>query len=532
VKPDGLLDEASARALEFRWLRHALSPASAYGDRVFDRAKPFAPGQEREAHARAQRIGAIAATASPAALDAMREVFRNVADAANAIARASMGDVLGDANMLELLRFFDACARLDALSEGVHALPRAASAAVRTCAQRFELGRAGKFGFYLADGFDPALAKARAALAKAQAEYDAVRGRAVASVAQVLGRDIASDEFIVMRGDLTGPLPPGVRVVREAPTYVLCEIDVDEATLAALERRDSIANAVAAAEESARRSLTEIVRAHASELDAAAEAFGEADVLVAAARFTQAHGCEVATIVAEPAFRFRDGCFSPLAIQLEKEGRSFTKISVDLDGVAVLTGPNMGGKSVCLRTCGFIAMCAAFGVPVPASDATTALFFEIAWLGVGAGEEGGGLLSSFAQEVVRLRDVLERGRMPLFVLLDEFARTTTPREGKALLVAVLQRFTALRARGLAATHLAGVAGDVAVRHFAVRGLRGIPERPATTDLHEALETLAASMDYTIEEVTDESVTRSDAIALAALLGLDETVIASAYEAMG
>jgi len=531
VKPGALLDDITARALEFRWLRTALAPASPYGDRIFERIVPFAPGEEAQAEARARRVAAIASGFSSQTLDAMRDVFRNAPDASNAIARASMGDTLSDANLLELQRFFDACVRLDTLTDENAALPRVASAAVVESARRIELGRAGKFGFYLADAFDPALERARSSLAQAQAEYDAARGRATAAIATLLGREVEPNEFIVMRADLNGALPDGVRVVREAPTYLLCEIEETDATLAALDRRDALATAAAAAEETVRRALTDAIREHAAALNAAADAFGEADVLVAAARFTQTHDCTVASIVSEPALHATGACFIPLELELEKEGRHFTPISIAIDDVAVLTGPNMGGKSVCLRTCGFIAICAAFGLPVPASNAAVALFAEISWLGVGADDEPGGLLSSFAREVVRLRDLLKRDRRPLFALLDEFARTTTPREGKALLVAVLKRLQAIGARGLSATHLAGIAPAAGVRHFAVRGLRGIPNRPGTSDLHQALESLASSMDYTIEEVTDEAAARSDAIALAALLGLDERVITDAYDVM-
>jgi DNA mismatch repair ATPase MutS len=531
VKAGALLDDLSARALDFRWLRGALAPASPYGDRIFERLVPFVPSEEAQAQARAQRISAIAGALDESRLDAIRDIVRSVPDAAGAIARASMGDALTDANLLELQRFFDACARVDTLTEGVCEIPRAATDAVRDSARQLELGRAGKFGFYLADAFDTSLARTRAALSAAQAEYDAARGRLTANLAQSLGREISGDEFIVMRADLNGALPRGIRVVREAPTYFLCTIDADETTLAALARRDTLATGVAEAEERVRRALTSLVQSHAAALSDAAHAFGEIDVLVAAARFTLAYQCTVPEIVPESTLAFSEGRFIPLALQLEKEGRRFTPISIDLHGVGVLTGPNMGGKSVCLRTCGFIATCAAFGIPVPASNVRTALFAEIAWLGVGAEDDAGGLLSSFAREVVRLRDVLARDGHPLFVLLDEFARTTTPREGKALLVAVLRRFHEIGAEGLAATHLAGVSAAAGTRHFAVRGLRGIPNRPATANLHEALETLAASMDYTIEEVTDETGTRSDAIALSALLGLDDQIVADAYEAM-
>ena len=532
MKPERLIDDATARAIGFAWLRAAVSPASDYGERAFAQLRLFVRGEEAAAQRSAERIGAVATAVDMARLDAAREVFRSVPDAADAIARASMGDVLADAALLELQRFFDALERIDALLDDAPGVARIANDAVRVCARALELGRAGKFGFYLADTFDEALSKARDALVQAQAEYDAVRGRTVASIAKALGRDeISGNEFIVMRSDLRNGLPPGVRVVREAATYVLCELDADEATLAALARRDAAADTVAHTEEAVRARLSDVIRSHAANLDEAARAFGEADVLVAAARFARAHHCTAATIIREAGIELLGARYLPLEEALMREGRTFTPIDVALDGIAVLTGPNMGGKTVCLETCGFVAMCAAFGLPVPADRASVGLFDEIAWLGVGTDAELGGLLSSFAREVVRLRDVLGRTQGRLFVLFDEFARTTTPHEGKALLVAVLSRLRERRASGVVATHLAGVASAAGVRHFAVRGLRGIPNRPPARDLHEALTALADSMDYTIAEVTDERDQYSDAIALASLLGLDDALIDAAYKAL-
>lgn len=532
MKPGRFIDPATAAAVGFGWLCDALKPVSPYGEATFAALEPFAPGRERDAYERAARIGRIAAAFDAAQLDEAREIARRVADAGPAIARASMGDVLEDANFLELQRFFDACERLDALTAPCDDLPRALSAPLRDCAGTLERGRAGSSGFYLDDAFDPSLAQARSMYARAQAEYEAVRGRASAVVASALGREISPPEFIVMRADLNGPLPAGVRVVRETPTYLLCELDADEDVLAALRRRDEAAAALAGAEMSVRLRISQTIRAHAAALDRAMQAFGEADVLIAAARFARSRQCTLPEIVEEGPFAFEGGRFIPLALELELQGRAFTPISVQLDGVAVLTGPNMGGKSVALRTCGFIALCAAFGLPVPAARARIPLFREIAWLGIGSDDEtGGGLLSSFAREVVRLRDLLARRNGRRLILLDEFARTTTPREGKALLVAVIERLDAEGACGLAATHLGGVARAAAARHYAVRGLRGIPKRPAAANLDATLETLAASMDYTLEEVGGDGVREADAIALASLLGIDAAVIDAAYRAM-
>ena len=228
---------------------------------------------------------------------------------------------------------------------------------------------------------------------------------------------------------------------------------------------------------------------------------------------------------------FERARFLPLEEELAVAGRAFVPLDLELHDVAVLTGPNMGGKSVSLQTCGFIALCAAFGLPVPAKGARSALFDQIAWLGMGREAQIGGLLSSFAREVLELKAILSRASPRLLILGDEFARTTTPHEGRALMVALLARLRKIGACGMLATHLAGIAGAAGARHFAVRGLRGVPQQPPTQDVGKALAALADAMDYTIAEVAGDEPPRADAIALTALLGIDQEFLDDAYRAL-
>lgn len=529
---DRLLDANTRAALQVAWLRAELEPASEYGRNVFETIEPFAPGFETAAQSRARFIGELARALDGARLDAIRDALRAAPDATPAIARAGMGEVLGDANLLELQRFLDAAGRVDALLIASDAPLRVPTGDVADLIAILERGRRGKFGFYLADEYDARLAESRGIAEREQAEYDAVRGRLARRVATELGRDeIAESEFIVMREALHGALPAEVRVVREAPTYLLCELDLDAPSLAALARRDAANEAAALAEEGARATLSAAVAKHAAALQRIASNLGTADVVLAQARFVRRYACEVAEVVADAHVAYERARFLPLAVELEREGRGYEPISLDLVDVAVLTGPNMGGKSVALRTTAFVALLAAFGLPVPAERARVGLFDDIAWLGIGADEAVGGLLSSFAKEVVRLQEILARSAPRMLVLIDEFARTTTPREGKALLVALVRT---LRSRGraaLLATHLAGIARAGGARHFAVRGLRDVPQTPASGNLAQALASLAASMDYTIAEVTGGIERQADAIALAHLLGLDGELVAEARRAL-
>ncbi|MDQ2858739.1 MAG: hypothetical protein M3R53_08850, partial [Candidatus Eremiobacteraeota bacterium] len=256
------------------------------------------------------------------------------------------------------------------------------------------------------------------------------------------------------------------------------------------------------------------------------------DGTVARAQFAQRYACVVPEFTETPAIVLEDARYLPLASALERHGRRYAPISIALEGMGVVTGPNMGGKTAALRTLGFFAACVALGVPVPATSARVSLFDEIAWLGIGAAPEDDGLLSAFGSEVVEVRGFLERAPRLALVLIDEFARTTSPREGRALLIALLETLRSRGALGLAATHLSGVAAAARVAHFASGGsLRLPPISGKALTLEAALTRIAAAMDYRLVRVDESAVPAADAIALGEALGLDAALIARAREAL-
>ena len=319
-------------------------------------------------------------------------------------------------------------------------------------------------GFYLADAFAPGLRAARAALAEAEAAVDARRDAIAALVRDAIGVDPVGDEFVVLRDVYDGPLPDGVRVVRETPTYRTAAIGV------LAPERDAALARLSEEEETARRSLAERVAREADAVAGAARALGALDHTLARVAFAQRWGACVPELV-PGGIVFAEATFAPLAEALAARGRHYTPLSVELRGVAVLTGPNMGGKSAALATAGFLCACAALGVPPPARDAALPLLDAIAWIGGEGPEDRARLLSSYAAEVVRARDTLATASPRALVLVDELARTTGPREGRALLIAFAE---ALRERGafaLIATHFDGVAHAAGMPHLRIAGVR-------------------------------------------------------------
>ncbi len=383
------------------------------------------------------------------------------------VARARVGDALGDVDFYELGRFVDALDALARAWDGAGGEPAGRPPQVDGLRAALAPGRE-RAGFYLADTFEPGLPAARAALAQAEAEVDAGRTAVAARVRASLGVDPVGEEFVLLREVHAGPLPAELRLVRETPTYRVLAIGVVSAA------RDAALARVTEVEERARRELAERVAREAGAVAAATGALGALDRALARVAFAQRWGGCVPRFTGDR-IAFEAATFAPLADALAARGHRYTPLDLDLRGVAVLTGPNMGGKSAALATAGFLCACAALGVAPPARGAALPLLDALVFIGGEGPAERARLLSSYAAEVVRARATLALASPRTLVLVDEFARTTGPREGRALLVAV--RRGAARARRLRA-------GGDPLRRRGRSGRRAAPahRRPARARL--------------------------------------------------
>ncbi len=509
-------DALTAERIGLTWLRAALEPAGAFGRRYDDATPPYAPGDEARAQAEITDVVALAELLDRDGVARLRAALRAVPEATPIVARARAGDALGDVDFYELGRFVDALAALarawDAAGGAAQRRPPKLDALRGALAPGLDAG-----GFYLADAFAPGLRAAREALAEAETAVDARREAIAARVREAAGVDPAGDEFVVLRDVYDGPLPDGVRVVRETPTYRAAAIGILSP------ERDAALARLSEEEEGARHALAERIAREAEAVSAATRALGALDHTLARVAFAQRWGACVPAF-ADGSIAFEDATFAPLADALRARGHRYTPLSLELRGVAVLTGPNMGGKSAALGAVGFLCACAALGVPPPARRASLPLVATIAWIGGEGPEDRARLLSSYAAEVVRARDALAGASARTLMLVDEFARTTGPREGRALLVAYVEALRERSALALVATHFDGVAHAAGAPHLRIAGLR--VEALGTVqadDLDAALDAIQAAMDYRIVAGRDGEAV-SDALALAHLLGLDARVV--------
>jgi hypothetical protein len=516
-----MADATTAERIGLTWLRAALEPVGAFGRRHDAAIAPYGPDDAAPALAEITAVIALADRLEPGGVARVRAALRAVPEPSPILARARAGDPLTDVDFYELGRFVDALAGVARAWDAAGAPAERRPPVLDALRALLAPGREGG-GFYLADAFGAELPAARAELAGTEAEIDARRAAIAARVRATTGVDPIGEEFVVLRDVYAGPLPDGTRVVRDAPTYRAVAIELTSSA------RDTAFARLAEAEERARRALAERIAAETPAANEALRVLGELDHRLARVAFAQRWGGCV-PVLASDGVAFEQAVFAPLADALGERGYRYTPISLQLSGAAVLTGPNMGGKSAALATAGFLSACVALGVPPPARSAMVPLFGAIVWIGGDGPHERTRLLSSYAAEIVRARDTLAQASPRTLILVDEFARTTGPREGRALLIAFVE---ALRDRGafaLIATHFDGIAEAARVAHLRIAGLReGELGTVSADDLDAALDAINRAMDYRVVDARDGAA-MSDALALARLLGFDATVIARARD---
>ena len=190
---------------------------------------------------------------------------------------------------------------------------------------------------------------------------------------------------------------------------------------------------------------------------------------------------------------------------LEEKGLKFTPVSIDMTiGTTVLTGANMGGKSVTLKTVALNTYLALCGFFVYANVASIPLF----------------------DETVLLNEI--EGKY-IFAILDEFARGTNPKEGESIVRGLVALLNKKRAISLLVTHFDHVA-ELSGSHYQVRGLQGASEDKIAKALltkssdDAKITAIAEFMNYGIFKVKKQAQPPKEALMICRLLGLQEELM--------
>ncbi len=218
------------------------------------------------------------------------------------------------------------------------------------------------------------------------------------------------------------------------------------------------------------------------------------------------------------------GLFNPyIKTLLKNKNKDFQAVNIDLKKQpCLLTGVNMGGKTVLLKTLFLSQLLFQFGFFVPATNANISIADEIYLISGDNQSELSGL-SSFASEMLILNNVIKsiKSKKNLFVLIDELARTTNPDEGKAIVSATIDILNKYNVMSIISTHYSNLIWKG--RRLKIKGLSIIDK-----DTNIDFKNLSNYMDYSIiEDLGNDDA--KQALTIAKILGVDTDLINFANE---
>ena len=181
---------------------------------------------------------------------------------------------------------------------------------------------------------------------------------------------------------------------------------------------------------------------------------GEVDFLRAKALFAIDIHAIVPEIKKTPMLDWREAYHPVLLLNFRRQGKTVVPLTIRLSDnrILVISGPNAGGKSVCLKTVAILQYMLQCGLPVPMSEASTMGFFKQLLIDIGDEQSIEDDLSTYSSHLRNMKHFVRYANAQTLLLIDEFGTGTEPMIGGAIAEAVLTQLNEQKAYGVITTH--------------------------------------------------------------------------------
>jgi len=482
----------------FKYIIGQTEPASPYGRDALRRLKPYAPHQKTELAHELQNISKTLET-----LPSHKQTYLRLEHAMSQTKdiRASLGRIggqLSEVDLFEIKRFLLQLEQIAELFKKINKDARFHQITIETIEPALKLldPDGSKIAtFHISSKSFPELSEIR----REKKEVERKIREAAA------GEDKKETEY--------QPHPP-------TPGKAQTKLAEERSKLAAKEQK---------AEQKAINWLSNKLQPYSGALLENTQALGSLDLIIQKAKLA-ASGETCMPETCSEAISFTSMTNPGINSILAETGGTFTPLTITLEkGTTVITGANMGGKSVALKTLALNILLIHYGFYPFAKKASCPLLENINLISDDLESTGRGL-SSFGGEIVKLQEVLnEIKASKTLILLDEFARGTNPTEGGAIARAVCSYLNTQEAYTVMTTHFENVA-PLANTHYQVAGLQKLKYTEAlacelqNAPMDERVSKIATYMDYGLHQVSAKKQLPADAINICRLLGLEEKIM--------
>jgi len=201
--------------------------------------------------------------------------------------------------------------------------------------------------------------------------------------------------------------------------------------------------------------FTEFLRPYLPDLIDASDYIGEIDFIHAKALVALDMIAGMPILSENGELNLRRARHPLLEASLRREKKEIVPLTLSLSKekhILLISGPNAGGKSVCLKTVGLLQYMFQWGMLIPTSEVSEMMIFDSIFIDIGDDQSLENDLSTYSSHLKNMREILLHASSSSLVLIDEFGSGTEPAAGGAIAEAVLARLDEMGAYGVITTH--------------------------------------------------------------------------------
>ena len=273
--------------------------------------------------------------------------------------------------------------------------------------------------------------------------------------------------------------------------------------------------------------FTDEIRPHAKEILDSYQFLAQIDLIYAKAEWAKLTKAFEPQVEDKPHIDWIHAIHPLLQLSLEKKGEKVVPLDITLTSdpsplttkagrILIISGPNAGGKSVCLKTTGLLQYMLQCGLPIPVGERSTCGIFKSILIDIGDEQSIENDLSTYSSHLMNMKQMMKQANEHSLLLIDEFGGGTEPTIGGAIAEAMLKQFWQKQTFAVITTHYQNL------KHFA-EDHPGVVNGAMLYDRHE----MQALFQLSIGQPGS-----SFAIEIARKTGIPEEVIKDASDIVG
>ena len=201
--------------------------------------------------------------------------------------------------------------------------------------------------------------------------------------------------------------------------------------------------------------MADMIRPYIDDMLVSYGILGQIDFIRAKALFAQELDCNMPHLERTPQIEWYHAVHPTLFLSLREHGKSVVPLDIKLDGkdrILLISGPNAGGKSVCLKTVGVVQYMTQCGMLPPVYENSHIGIFDNIFIDIGDEQSLENDLSTYSSHITNMKYFLQKANDSTIVLIDEFGGGTEPQIGGAIAQALLHQLNEKKTFGVITTH--------------------------------------------------------------------------------